>query len=1107
MKRVLIANRGEVAVRVARAAAELGLQTVAVYAGDDDRSLHVKRADHAAPLHARGASAYLDIDAMLEVATREGCDAVHPGYGFLSESAEFARGCERAGITFVGPNPGALATLGDKSAARALAAGSDVPLLAGTTGPTSLAEARAFMEGLGPGEAAILKAVMGGGGRGIRPVLDARELDEAYARCRSEAESAFGDGALYIERYLPRARHIEVQIVGDRHGHRCHLWERECSLQRRRQKLVEVAPSPTLAPVLRNRLLSCALHIAQAVEYDNIGTIEFLVDDRVVADDPRAFAFMEANPRLQVEHTVTEEVTGVDLVQAQLRIAMGQRLADLDIDPQNPPPPRGYALQARVNMERMLPGGDAQPTGGTVTTFDLASGPGLRSETAGYAGYATPGTFDSLLLKLIAYTPSSRYRDVVVRAQRGLRELRIEGIETNRTFLLRLLEHPAVQDHAVHTAFVQEHLTELLQPGGSSKAPLHFPASAALPPEEASRAEPAMATAHLPEGTFAISSPMQGTIVSIDVSVGDALPSGGPVAVMDAMKMEHLIRSEASGYVASITVRPGQAVMQGQIMMLVTGADVEAEAQAATEQEDPDHIRADLAELRQRLAYGMDAQRPGAVEKRRKTGHRTARENVADLCDPDSFVEYGGLVIAAQRRRRELQDLIERTPADGLVSGIGRVNGELFPDDRAQCAVLSYDYTVLAGTQGAQNHRKKDRMFEVIERLRVPVVFFAEGGGGRPGDSDASGVAGLDYMAFQRFGKLSGLVPLVGIATGRCFAGNAALLGSCDVVIATEGTNIGMGGPAMIEGGGLGVFAPEDIGPLEVQVENGVVDVAVKDEAEAVAVAKRYLAYFQGPVTNFRCPDQRALRSVIPENRKRMYDVRRVIDLLADEDSVLELRRGFGLGMVTSLVRVAGRPLGVIANNPAHLAGAIDVPAADKACRFMQLCDAFDLPILFLCDTPGIMVGPEVETTGLVRHAARMFVTGASLSVPFFTLVTRKGYGLGAMTMAGGSFKAPLFTAAWPTAEFGGMGLEGAVKLGMRKELEAIEDPEQRKDVFEKMVAAMYTHGKAVNAASHFEIDAVIDPVESRTWISSALRSSPMPPPREHKKRPFVDSW
>jgi len=593
---------------------------------------------------------------------------------------------------------------------------------------------------------------------------------------------------------------------------------------------------------------------------------------------------------------------------------------------------------------------------------------------------------------------------------------------------------------------------------------------------------------------------LQGTVVAVDVQAGDEVRAGQQLVVIESMKLEHVIASDGPGLVTSRSVAVGDTVRPGDRLVCVEvgaapGAPSPAEPVASSTM-----LRADLAEVDARHALGQDAARADAVARRRATGQRTTRENVDDLCDPGSFVEYGPLVIAAQRRRRPVDELIRRTPADGLVAGIGHVDGQ-------PVVAMSYDYTVLAGTQGLQNHRKKDRLFELSERLRLPLVFFTEGGGGRPGDTDGVGASGLDCMAFSLFAGLSGLVPLVGIVSGRCFAGNAAILGCCDVIIATEGTNIGMGGPAMIEGGGLGVFAPEEIGPLPVQVANGVVDIAVADEAEAVQVAKRYLGYFRGARSEWASNEQEMLRSAIPENRLRAYDIRPIIDALADRGSVLELRRGFGAGMVTALIHVEGRPLGLIANNPAHLSGAIDADGADKAARFMQLCDAFDLPVLFLCDTPGIMVGPTAEETALVRHVSRMFVTGASLTVPFFTIVLRKGYGLGAQAMAGGSFKAPVFTVAWPTGEFGGMGLEGAVKLGFRKELEAVEDADERDALFATMVDRMYEHGKALSTATYFEIDDVIDPSDSRRWISAALASVPPPTPRTGKKRPCIDPW
>jgi acetyl-CoA carboxylase carboxyltransferase component len=600
---------------------------------------------------------------------------------------------------------------------------------------------------------------------------------------------------------------------------------------------------------------------------------------------------------------------------------------------------------------------------------------------------------------------------------------------------------------------------------------------------------------------------LTGTVVRVSVVVDQSIPAGGTVAVIESMKMEHPVVAEWSGAVTAVWVEVGQTVDPGdRIVSLHEAVYVGSDDALPADEIDLAAIRPDLDEVAQRHALGLDPARPDSVERRRRKGQRTTRENITDLCDAGSFVEYGPLVVAAQRRRRSFDDLIHRTPADGLVSGVGTISGR-------RTIVLSYDYTVLAGTQGLQNHRKKDRLFELAERLRLPVVLFAEGGGGRPGDTDSSGLSGLDTMAFALFAGLSGLVPLVGITSGRCFAGNAALLGCCDVVIATADSNIGMGGPAMIEGGGLGVFTPDEIGPMAVQVPNGVVDLAVADEAEAVLVAQKYLSYFAaadpaGPAGPGRsCADQRLLRQLVPENRLQVYDIRQVITTLADDDSVLELRRGFGVGMVTALMRVDGRPMGVIANNPFHLGGAIDADGADKASRFMQLCDAHDLPILLLCDTPGFMVGPDAEATAQVRHVSRMFVTGASLTVPFFTIVVRKGYGLGAQAMAGGSFRSPIFTIAWPTGEFGGMGLEGAVRLGFRDELAAEPDPIARQALFDEKVARLYHQGKAVNTATYYEIDEVIDPAHSRAWITMALESAPPPAARTGKKRPCIDTW
>ena len=1114
IKCVLIANRGEIANRIIRAAAELDMRTIAVYAEDDAQAQHRYKADQAIELKGRGVAAYLDAEQIIEIAKNYQCDAIHPGYGFLSENAQFAELCEKNALIFVGPTSEQLRLFGDKVQARELARVCDVPLLPGTPAATTLEQAREFMVGLGKGGAAMIKAISGGGGRGMRPVYDLDELDAAYQRCQSEAKAAFGNGDLYIEQLLARARHIEIQVIGDGTGDVTHLYERECTLQRRNQKVMEIAPSPVLSLELRQKMTQAALTLAAQADYKSLGTFEFLVEDRashknlvggekaVFLRGNTPFYFMEANPRVQVEHTVTEEVLGIDLVKSQLKIAQGDTLTDLSLKQSDIPSPRGYAVQLRINMETLDIHGNVKPSGGTLTAFEMPLGIGIRHESYGYTGYASSPSYDSLLAKLVVHSPSAEFKDVTDRTYRALCEYKIEGVSTNLQFLKNLLTQDPVLNNEVYTRYIEDNLASLANSNESSHQQLFVAASDIPIMGTLSKNKPSK-----PLGEGALVAPMQGHIISIDVAVGEKVKNGQQLIVMEAMKMEHVIKATCNGYVSNIPVKLGESVSDQHHLVSVQIDENSHSAAVIDEYADFDHIRSDLAESERRHRLILDESRPQAVERRRKTGHRTTRENIEDLCDDDSFIEYGSLVIAAQRRRREESDLLENTPADGLVAGIGDINGDLFTSNESRCAILSYDYTVLAGTQGHFGHEKKDRLFELAHKWKLPLVFFTEGGGGRPGDTDALGVAGLNCMSFYLFGRLSGTVPLVGINTGHCFAGNAAILGCCDVVIATEGSNLGMGGPAMIEGGGLGKYTPEDVGPLDVQLANGVVDIAVKDEAEAVSVAKQYISYFQGDRHEWTCADQRLLRHIIPENRLRIYDVRDVIFTLCDADSTLELRRHFGLGMITSLARVEGKPIGIIANNPSYMGGAITSDGADKAARFMQLCNNFSIPILFLCDTPGIMVGPEAEKSGTVRHAARMCVTGANLSTPFFTIILRKGYGLGALAMAGGSSRVPFFTVSWPSAEFGGMGLEGAVRLGHRKELEAIDDPVERKAKFDEMVEQLYQHGKAVNMASYFEIDDVIDPADSRRIISAALISTQSGKESHKSKHNFIDTW
>ncbi|EME24012.1 acetyl-CoA carboxylase family protein [Rhodococcus triatomae] len=1071
---VLVANRGEIALRIIRTATELGLDTVAVYAEDDADTPHVAAATTALALSGSGPTAYLNGEALLAAAAATGATLIHPGYGFLSENAEFARECASAGLIFVGPDSELLDTFGDKAAARAAAIASGVPVLAATGGGIDVDGVHAFLSEHPAG--VMIKAVAGGGGRGMRAVRSADDVEGAYRAAAAEAELGFGNPDLFAEALCEGARHIEVQVVAapntDGRTVALALGDRDCSVQRRHQKLIEVAPAQNLSGEVRSGLHRAAARLCADQDYRGLATVEFLVTGE-------EFVFLEVNPRIQVEHTVTEEVTGTDLVAVGLGIARGASLDDLDLPAGvlacggevtgAPARARGIAVQARVNMESMGPDGTTVPSAGRLTAFSAPTGPGVRVDTFGRAGLETSARYDSLLAKVVAHTRSDDFTAAIRKTETALRDFVVTGVTTNVDLLLAILADKDFGLGSVPTTFLGDRIADLLAVTGGAVAPTSRP------------------TPELDEGEDVVRAALPGTVVEV-AEAGEVVAAGAQVVVLEAMKMQHVLAAEEDSRVLRVLVRPGQVVAAGDVLAVVCGADA-GSCDVASETLDPDRVRPDLAEVLARHEVTLDAGRPAAVAKRHRAGRRTARENVADLVDDGSFVEYGALALAAQRTRRTEQDLIENTPADGLIGGVATIGADTFGAAAAEAVVVSYDYTVLAGTQGMRNHTKTDRMLELAARKRIPFVLFAEGGGGRPGDTDANGAAGLELGTFRAMAGLRGVVPTVAVVSGRCFAGNAALAGACDVLIATPDANIGMGGPAMVEGGGLGVFRPEDIGPIDVQARNGVVHLRARDESHAVDLAKRYLSYFQGATTDWTAPDERSARHVVPENRLRSYDVREAVTAIADVDSVLELQPDHGIGLVTALIRVEGVAYGVLANSSRHLGGAIDAEAADKGAEFLTLCEAHRIPVLTLCDTPGFMVGPDSEQEATVRRFSRLFVAGARLTVPFGTIILRKGYGLGAMAMAGGSFHAPEFTVAWPTGEIGPMGLEGAVRLGFRKELDAIDDPAERDALFATLLSTAYEHGKALHAGTTFEVDDVIDPARSRAWIRQLGRA------------------
>ena len=1078
--KLLVANRGEIAIRIMRAAAELNIATVAVAPRDDAGSLHTGKADEAVTLDGVGAAAYLDIGRIVAAARDTGCDAVHPGYGFLAENAELAKQCGEAGLTFVGPRVDTLRLFGDKARARAAAAAADVPIIRGIDHAVSVEEAQAFFAELGAGRGMMIKAVAGGGGRGSRMVTNADDVAATFERCRAEALAGFGNGDLYVEEFIGQARHVEVQILGDSSGAVAHLGERECSVQRHFQKIIEVAPAPGLADELRARIIDAAVRFAGSVGYSNAGTFEFLVD--VSGEDgDQPFAFIETNARLQVEHTVTEEVTGVDIVKAQLRLAEGATLAELGLDKLGAP--RGHAIQARVCMESVHEDGAILPASGRLTAYEAPSGPGVRTDGFGYGGYETSLNYDSLLAKVIGHSPSDNaagrgaFADAIARTSRALAEFRIEGVDTNIAFLQSILRHPDFLTGSIHTRFVDEHMASLASADAMRRfvTPYGFKARVVATEER----EQAVG----PEGSVGLATPMQGTIVEIGVTVGDQVRIGQAVAVVEAMKLQHDIRADRDGVVCAVSMSQGDVVREGYPIVFIHETDVEGGALEGDAGVDLEAIRADLKEVNDLIQNTLDASHAEAVAALHENGRRTAREDLDDLMDEGSFREFGppaaGSVVG------------------GPIMGLGSVNANLVGEERGRVAVVHSNYAVASYTHG---HYRQEQIHELARDWRVPLVLFSEGEGRPYGNV---GGVGMDASVFTDFAKLSGLVPLIGVNTGDCFAGNAALLACCDVIIATENSTIGMTGPAVVDASGMGTYSAEDVGSMSFQVGNGNVDILVKDDAAAIRAVKQYLSYFQGPVADWEAPDQRLMRHIIPENRVRAYEMRDIIHTLADEGSVIEIRESFGIGVITCFIRVEGQPMGVVANNPAHLAGAVDSPGADKGARFFQLCDAFDIPVVVFMDCPGIMVGPDYERTALVRHAVRLFNIGANCTAPMFGIMVRKAYGLGVQAMIGGASSVPLLTVAWPTAEFAGMNIDGAVKLSARRELAAIEDAQERKAAYERRVAQGYESARAVNSGARY----VIDPADTRAFVARGMKSLPPTPPRTAKKRPYVDTW
>ncbi len=1073
-EKILIANRGEVAIRIARAADGLGIKTVAVYAPEDVASLHLTQAGETVALPGRGAAAYLDIAAVVAAAVETGCDAVHPGYGFLAESAAFARACKDAKLTFIGPDPEALELLGDKGKARALAKKIGVPLAEGSVGATDLAEARRIMESFG-GRPAMIKALAGGGGRGMRVVENIDDLEDAFVRAGSEAKASFGSDALYIEELIRPARHVEIQIVGDRAGNVIHLFERECSLQRRQQKLIEFAPAPGLDPDLRDQIAASAVELARAAKIHTLCTMEFLVDP-----DPAAnrFVFMEANPRLQVEHTVTEEVMSIDLVQTQIRIAAGESLEALGLSQDAIGRPRGMAVQLRVNMEQVSADGTAMPTGGTLRAFSPPGGAGIRVETFGYTGYRTTSAFDSLLAKVIAFAPSGNIRDVLARGYRALSEFRIEGLETNIGFLQSLMRLPEVEEGHTTTGLVEAYAPKIVEQG--MEHPRYFRNDA--PADNSGSADAAQSQG--PAGTRAAPAPLGGLLVEILAEEGALIAAGTKVAIIEAMKMEHIITAEQSGIVRLVAAEKGGTIERGETLYFFEPAEVGDVAEAHQEEEGPDAETEKALEVARTARRSvLDESRPDMVESLHKRGSLTARERIDILCDEGTFKEIGSLI--------RNPALSREAPADGIVAGSARIEGR-------PVMVVSQDFSVYGGSSGHLGSEKLVRIAKLAELHGCPLVLLLDGGGHRIQDGQNSRAYARSRDLFATFARMTGWVPIVSAVLGFGFAANTNYSAMADLVLMVKGkSTMGLAGPALVKAGTGEVITADELGGTARQVEKtGLADAAVDSEEEAILTLRRFLSYLP---SNAQAPanikpaiapkeDQELLESLVPANTRKSYDMRRVIEILSDADSVFEIKPDFAKNVITALTRIDGRPVGIIANQPLHLSGMLNADACEKAARFIALCDAYGIPLVYLVDIPGMSIGTPAEDTNLGRRSAKMLFELGHATVPRISIVLRKGYGLGYVVMAGGrSFDADA-NFIWPTAEICAMSVEGSIDVAYAKQYQNAPDPQARR---QELIDEMRREIDPLKAAEGFGIDELILPSETRERIIEVLERAP----------------
>ena len=1131
--RVLIANRGEIAIRVAKAATALGIESVGVYAPGDALALHTRFTTVAHEIGRGGTSAdavqpYLDAEGLVELATSSGCDCVHPGYGFLSEDADFAECCEDAGIRFVGPSAAALRLFGNKIRARQLAQSLDIPVVPGREAlPDTAEDAATQAEELG--YPVMVKAAAGGGGRGMRAVESRARLLAEFDRCRSEAAAAFGDGSVFLEKLIEQPRHVEVQILADAHGNLVHLRERDCSVQLRHQKVIEIAPAPGLDPELRARILADAVTLVRAGAYVNAGTVEFLV-----APERGEYYFIECNPRIQVEHTVTEQVMGIDLVEAQFQIAAGATLAELGLTDQRAvAEPRGFAVQARVVARG----------GGTLTSYKEPTGPGVRVDGAGYVGYAPPSQFDPLLAKVIGASNSSgSYDSAIDRTLRALDEFHISGLPTNLPQLRAILSHPVVRAGDARTSLLTD-APDLVTPSG---APTRGGAPIGLFEQQATTlsggrngtqgaaaaagfaATPMEALPVAPDQR-AVESPMDGTVLEVLAVVGAPIAAGDPLFVISAMKMETVVSAPVSGVVAACQeLSPGDTVAAGQIVATITPADTTtAGAGEGTTSNSPWAATLEQVHRLQELAaerLAPGSQEPGVVRQRSR-GKLTCRERIELLLDDGSFREVGS--VAGFASYNEDNSVADFTPANH-VGGWGTIEGRT-------TVVCADDFTSRGGHADGAIGGKSRYLDQLSTELRVPSVRLLDGssGGGSvaamvpeqraQGESSAKESQGAitagrprvtgsggsflpGHLGSTMYAEQLATVPVVNMLLGSVVGIGAAkaVLGHFSVMVRDSAQLFVAGPPVVTHMMGYEI-SKEDLGGWHIHCRNGSVDNLAESEEEAAAMAQRFLSYLPASVYELppvRPPDRgdpadrrdEELTTLIPRKRTTTFNIRRAIELMADRDSFFETGPLWATDQVTGFVRFNGHPMGVIASDSQHInGGALTADGCDKLTRHLDLCDLFHVPVLNLVDNPGFGVGLEHELTGTIRKGGEWMVAFAQTRVPMFTVLMRRSFGV-----AGNNYATPRaepsVRVTWPAADVGGIPPEGGIEAAYKRQLAEAEDPEALRL---ELMARIESARGPLGPLSRFQIEEMVDPRDTRCliceWVPSAYRVMAQP--------------